>query len=323
MLSVQFPTDFRSTQLMRRVIGPLSILAVALLTACATGGGTNAVTGDAAKKAGGQVTTAIPAPAAPLSVSPSPETKVARPASAAPAKGRCKVRPDSVPWAHVSGGCRNGYAHGEGRARSVDGWRSYTGMFVDGAFSGRGTYEWGNDVRYTGEFLDSRRNGTGTLTYADSRSYAGEFKDNAYHGRGTYTDADGSRYHGDFQAGYYHGRGTYTWANGDTYVGEFEANQMSGTGAYSRRNGDRYVGEFRNNQMNGRGAYSWPNGDEYVGEFRDGKMHGNGTYTHADGSKYAGEFRDGKKNGPGVLTTPSEEIAQHWSDGRNVTNESR
>jgi hypothetical protein len=108
------------------------------------------------------------------------------------AKGKqdCKVKKDSVEWVLISGGCRNGYAHGEGRARSVDGRRSYAGSFVDGAFSGKGEYDWGNGVHYSGEFLTGGKNGLGTLTYPDNRKYIGVFKNNVYDDHGAYIDAD-------------------------------------------------------------------------------------------------------------------------------------
>ena len=121
---------------------------------------------------------------------------------------KCKVKPDSVPWIHLSGGCKNGYAHGKGRARSVDGRRSYAGGFSEGAFSGEGTYDWGDGTRYTGEFRDGQRNGQGAIDYPNKSRYAGQFKDGRYNGMGTYTDADGSGYRGEFRNNRYHGRGT-------------------------------------------------------------------------------------------------------------------
>jgi len=138
-----------------------------------------------------------------------------------PRKTRCKVRSDAVAWAHVSGGCKNGYAHGKGRAISVDGKRAYAGEFLKGYFSGQGDYDWGDGTVYSGEFNKSRKHGHGSLTYPDKSKYIGEFRNNVYDGDGTYVSADGDAYAGRFQNGHYHGRGTFTWANGNTYAGEF------------------------------------------------------------------------------------------------------
>jgi hypothetical protein len=238
----------------------------------------------------------------------------------APAQSACKVRKNVVEWVYISGGCRNGYAHGLGRARSVDGARSYSGMFVDGRFSGEGEYDWGNGVRYTGRFLKGQRNGPGSLVYP-GRSYSGQFKDNVYDGEGTYVDADGARYVGQFQSGSFHGQGAYTWPNGDVYIGRFKANRMDGSGRLDRANGDRYVGALENNEMSGGGTYTWSNGDAYVGHFRNDRMNGEGTYTYADGMKYRGTFKHGRKHGSGALTTESGEIRQQWRDGEKVAEE--
>jgi hypothetical protein len=248
-----------------------------------------------------------------------PEAAQRRPAPPPTIKQACKVKKDSVEWVHISGGCKNGYAHGAGRARSVDGRRSYAGMFVDGAFSGQGDYDWGNGVRYIGEFLNGRKTGFGILAYPNNRKYTGRFKDNAYQGEGTYIDADGSKYAGAFENGYFHGLGTYTWASGDVYTGRFEANRMNGKGSYARTDGDRYDGGFKNNQMDGDGTYTWSNGDAYTGRFENDKMNGKGTYTYANGAKYSGEFKDGRKHGRGVLTIGPSEIKQQWWNGLKIT----
>jgi hypothetical protein len=239
----------------------------------------------------------------------------------APAQSACKVRKNVVEWVYISGGCRNGYAYGFGRARSVDGRRSYSGMFADGHFSGEGEYDWGDGVRYTGRFLNGRRNGPGNLVYPDGRSYSGQFKDNVYDGKGTYVDADSARYVGQFRSGSFHGEGTYTWPNGDVYIGRFKANRLDGVGRFDRTSGDRYEGTLENNEMSGSGTYTWSNGDGYVGHFRNDRMNGEGMYTYADGVKYRGTFKDGRKHGLGTLMTPSGEIRQQWRDGEKVAEE--
>lgn len=315
---------------LRRFIGPLGASAF-LLVGCA-GGGAPAQRVEppaeivppvkTAKIADAPPVQTTQATAQPIARRPAADPPVAVPRRALPqatGQSACKVRKNVVEWVHTSGGCRGGYAHGAGRARSVDGQRSYSGMFADGRFSGEGEYDWGNGVRYTGRFLNGQRNGYGTLAYPDRRSYSGQFKDNVYDGEGTYVDADGARYVGQFQSGSFSGEGTYTWPNGDVYVGHFKANRMEGLGRLERASGDRYVGALENNEMSGGGTYTWSNGDAYVGHFRNDRMDGEGTYGYAaTGMKYRGTFKDGRKHGPGTLTTDSVEIKQEWRDGEKV-----
>jgi hypothetical protein len=315
---------------------------VFLLVGCAGGGGQRA--GKSAQiprpvQAAPIAKAEVEAPAASIADAPAIQTtqatvqplarsvkpRVARPVAGAPpavprapAQSACKVRKNVVEWVHISGGCRNGYAYGPGRARSVDGRRSYSGMFADGQFSGEGEYDWGDGVHYSGRFRNGRRNGPGHLVYPDGTSYTGQFKDNVYGGKGSYVDADGARYVGQFQSGSFHGEGTYTWPNGDVYVGRFRANRLDGMGRFERANGDRYVGALEDNEMSGSGTYTWSNGDAYVGQFRNDRMNGEGTYTYADGMQYRGTFKDGRKDGPGALLTPSGEIRQQWRNGEKV-----
>src|SRR5574341_926271 len=179
-----------------------------------------------------------------------------------PAETRCRVRNDAVAWMHVSGGCKDGYAHGEGRAVSVDGKRTYAGEFAQGYFSGQGDYDWGDGTTYAGEFKKSKKHGHGILAYQDKSKYTGEFRNNVYDGDGTYVSADG-----------------------DTYVGRFKDNEMDGEGVYTWPNGDRYKGEFRDDTMNGQGEYAYAAGGmRYVGRFKDGKKDGEGTLFTATGA---------------------------------------
>jgi len=233
----------------------------------------------------------------------------------------CKVMHDAAEWRYVRGPCRNGYAHGEGEAESVDGQRSYRGGFVKGIFHGRGVYKWSDGTVYTGEFADGQKNGKGALVYPDQRRYSGQFRSDLYHGHGTYVDSDGSVYEGEFRAGQFEGRGSYRWSNGDRYTGGFRDNLMEGEGIYIKSNGERYNGSFANNVRSGKGVYNWLNGDRYTGEFRDNEINGEGEYAYADGSRYLGRFQDGKKHGPGRLITPSGEMRQNWEQGRKISEE--
>lgn len=248
-----------------------------------------------------------------------PSTGKALPKPAKTRKTRCKVRNDAVAWVHVSGGCKDGYAHGNGRAHSVDGKRTYAGEFAQGYFSGQGNYDWGDGTTYSGEFKKSKKNGQGTLTYPDKSNYRGEFRNNRYDGEGTYVSAHGDTYAGRFQSGHYQGRGTFTWASGNTYAGEFRDDRMEGEGTFTLRKGEQYAGRFKNNEMNGEGVYTWPNGDRYKGGFKDDTMNGEGEYAYAaEGMRYAGRFKDGKKDGEGTLFTADGAVKQQWRNGEKI-----
>jgi len=234
----------------RQILWRLSKAAVAatvvLMAGCAMGGAGAPVRSTPAKPAPAPVT--IMPPRTPM---PTTEARAypAKPARLRTASRPCRVHRDSVDWILVSGGCRNGNAQGQGRARSVDGRRSYSGGFVAGYFDGEGSYDWGNGVRYTGAFVRGRKSGPGKIDYPDHRNYQGQFKDDLYDGTGRYHDEDGSVYVGDFRLGQFEGRGTYTWSNGDQYVGEFKDNRMEGEGVYIRSNGERRAGRFQNNEI--------------------------------------------------------------------------
>ena len=195
---------------MPRVRSCLMVVVTALLVAgCATGPDSSRPTPSASTQTVAAPTVAKPAVARRRRVT-SKKTAAAKPPKpqvrkAAPMKTDCKVKKNVVRWVLISGGCKNGYAHGSGVAKSVDRQRRYSGDFVEGEFSGKGEYDWGNGVRYTGEFLRGEKHGTGTLLYADNSSYVGEFKNNVYHGLGAYIGADKSRYIGQFRSGQFNG----------------------------------------------------------------------------------------------------------------------
>ena len=302
----------------------ITVIISVILSACATGSGGG---GSASRPDFNSESPNISKPAKKSSAKKITKVKpAAREVAKAPVKTtssikKCKVKNDSVAWIHIKGDCKDGYADGEGEAKSVDGKRQYIGMFDDGFFSDDGYYDWGNGITYRGKFLESRKNGKGTLNFPDQQEYTGEFENNLYHGDGEYTESDGSKYVGEFESGKYQGRGKYTWANGDVYDGTFNMNQMSGEGVYSKANGEQYIGEFANNKKNGNGTYSWPSGDKYTGQFKDEKMNGEGEYLYADGSSYIGEFKNGLKHGSGTLNKDGEEINQQWENGEKIEGE--
>jgi hypothetical protein len=60
------------------------------------------------------------------------------------------------------GGCKNGLAHGKGKASGLD---TYEGQFKKGLPEGTGTYKWSNGDSYIGEFFNGYRHGEGSFTF--------------------------------------------------------------------------------------------------------------------------------------------------------------
>lgn len=71
----------------------------------------------------------------------------------------CKVLKEPIALTYV-GGCRDGLAHGMGKARGID---QYEGSFRRGLPHGRGTYTWANGDVYSGQWRNGKRHGKGTL----------------------------------------------------------------------------------------------------------------------------------------------------------------
>jgi len=94
----------------------------------------------------------------------------------------CDVLDADISDSYV-GDCKEGKAHGRGRASGRD---TYVGEFFEGEPHGQGTYTWGADSRWSGH------------------SYTGTFEHGERHGQGKYI-ADGISYEGEFVAGFLSG----------------------------------------------------------------------------------------------------------------------
>jgi len=73
----------------------------------------------------------------------------------------CKVLDPDIAGKYM-GKCKNGLAHGKGKADGID---SYTGQFSKGLPNGMGTYTWLNGDSYTGEWEQGCRQGEGTFRF--------------------------------------------------------------------------------------------------------------------------------------------------------------
>lgn len=90
----------------------------------------------------------------------------------------CIVKLTSISGTYT-GGCKNGLAHGTGKAQGID---SYEGKFIKGMPSGEGTYRWSNGSYYEGQWRDGLREGKGKLVLKDS-VIAGYWKNDKYVGK--------------------------------------------------------------------------------------------------------------------------------------------
>ena len=161
----------------------------------------------------------------------------------------CKVN-DADIAGEYSGECKDGLAHGTGRAQ---GKNLYVGQFINGNKSGKGVFTWPSGSRYEGYFVDDKRTGKGVLTWSD-----------------------GDRYEGDFLNGYPTGKGVLTWANGNRYEGDFVDAEPTGKGVFTWPNGDRYEGDFVDGKRTGKGVYTWANRDRHEGGWKNGEASGYG-----------------------------------------------
>ncbi|QYF95216.1 energy transducer TonB [Massilia sp. PAMC28688] len=136
------------------------------------------------------------------------------------------VNPHPVPKERVqwSGGCKDGFAHGEGGLE----WfvnnelRSYyKGTLVRGRKHGHGYRKVGEGEEYEGEFVDDKREGKGAMLRRGGDSYQGQWQAGEPHGTGTAVFGLGGRYEGQWRNGMPHGQGKATYAGGQVIEGVF------------------------------------------------------------------------------------------------------
>ena len=118
--------------------------------------------------------------------------------------------------------------------KGVESWDEgnikYDGDFKAGKKTGKGKFEFDGNI-YEGDFLDGQFSGFGTYYFADSgKQYTGQFSKNNIIGVGTMTWPDGSQYKGDFVNGKMEGKGVKNWPNGNYYDGQFKNNLQHGSG---------------------------------------------------------------------------------------------
>jgi len=109
--------------------------------------------------------------------------------------------------ATYQGGCKDGFAEGQGEAI---GTAEYRGGFHAGRKQGKGAKTWPSGDRYEGEFVADRKEGTGTFTWSARGPSAGE------------------SYSGAWLNDRRHGYGVYAWPSGDRYAGQWADDAITG-----------------------------------------------------------------------------------------------
>ncbi len=108
--------------------------------------------------------------------SPPGDAAATAPARAAPAARECRLEADGkfFDW---SGQCKDGKAHGNGRA-TLSGGMTYTGSAEDGKLDGYGTVTSASGrMLYQGGYRDGAPHGRGTFLHDDDRYYVSDFDD--------------------------------------------------------------------------------------------------------------------------------------------------
>lgn len=183
----------------------------------------------------------------------------------------------------------------------TDGVLTYKGEFKNNLYEGEGElYAPNGVVIYSGSFIAGQKSGKGTEYTADKGllSYYGDFLNDQREGEGKAYAEDGKTviYEGQFIAGEYHGEGKAFEDNKLIYQGGFANGLYKGEGIYfDIESGNMiYNGEFVNGLYEGTGKLYDPttNMKIYEGSFEAGKREGEGISFDKLGSvSFSGEFK--------------------------------
>lgn len=246
--------------------------------------------------------------------------------------GNCKIMHWTVPsqqeklsW---SGGCKNGFAEGEGEAKF---WydnpkhgenHTITGLVKKGEFL-YGQLRSGKKLYYEGSIFHGRMEGRGIFYFRNGDRIEGHFFGNKANGAGVLVRKDGTRHAGEFYNGFLTGPGEIQYSDGTVKQVVFSEGKVTsqaasprknkkstspqtsrvtnGTGTLRYDNGSVYEGPIVNNKPDGYGEYKRADGTRYKGRFKAGKMVGRIEMTYSDGTRYIGDVKNYLPNGKGVM----------------------
>ena len=205
-----------------------------------------------------------------------------------------------------SGGCRNGYADGDGVLQWIEDDQPqsrYEGHMTVGRPDGHGVYVYAEShTRFEGEFRNGRRHGRGTLTQSYGTRVTGLWdKGVLLEEHVEAENPNGYRYVGGWHNMRPQGRGEVTYDDGSHYIGAFVDGEREGQGTMSSR--DRTTtGMWRRNVSDGATDVAGPGVYHFHGTEVDGKAQGEGELHDTDGSFYRGGFVRGEFQGQGTMT---------------------
>ena len=169
--------------------------------------------------------------------------------------------------------------------------------------------------KYSGEFINGKYSGQGTFYFANGNNYIGEFKNSYFNGQGTLYAPNGSIIYQGF------------WVD-DKFVQsepaqqEIAVNQTVPTVVqpYDISKSNLPACRPLTYIHDCIGTFTTPSGEQYVGEFRYSLYDGQGTLTYADGNKFVGWFKAGKYFGQGTLFAANGTVISQgiWVDGKFV-----
>ena len=195
---------------------------------------------------------------------------------------------------------------------------TWTGGCKDGYADGEGILQWYQDdrpgSRFEGRLKRGLRDGPGTQFFIPSKTPAdapnvlrkrmecvavkeivlrATFVQGQPVGDVEWISGCGSLYRGEWRDARPNGLGTIHYFDDVDYEGNFVDGQRDGKGTARYSNGDRYEGLWRKGNFDGVGVLRYANGSSYEGNFRNGLFDGAGVLVGAHGQRLAGEFKNG------------------------------
>jgi hypothetical protein len=115
--------------------------------------------------------------------------------------------------------------------------------------NGNGIINFPSGDIYEGEFVNGNFSGVGTYKYASGNSYRGDWFKSTMHGNGELKFVNGDFYRGDFLFGVKHGFGYYYWSDDKSwYQGNWFGGKRSGIGTKKDNSGE-YEGLWINGNL--------------------------------------------------------------------------